>query len=155
MKEGDNLMKKLISVLLVVLLCFSMPVAFADTADAGTDSEMPAADVSIDPGTSELYSVKDRLAAMVRILDQFDTWEGCEMHSIRYAGDACNSEENLQWMNDLGNGDAFSQCIEFVSDFHSPKEAYGAWKADSEYTEWQWWLARSEGGDWELMTWGY
>ena len=116
---------------------------------------MPAADVSIDPGTSELYSVKDRLAAMVRILDQFDTWEGCEMHSIRYAGDACNSEENLQWMNDLGNGDAFSQCIEFVSDFHSPKEAYGAWEADSEYTEWQWWLARSEGGDWELMTWGY
>ena len=148
-------MKKLISVLLVVLLCLSMPVAFADTADTDTDSEMPAADVSIDPGTSELYSVKDRLAAMVRILDQFDTWEGCEMHSIRYAGDACNSEENLQWMNDLGNGDAFSQCIEFVSDFHSPKEAYGAWEADSEYTEWQWWLARSEGGDWELMTWGY
>ena len=148
-------MKKLISVLLVVLLCLSMPVAFADIAEMGTDPEMPAADVSIDPGTSELYSVKDRLAAMVRILDQFDTWEGCEMHSIRYAGDACNSEENLQWMNDLGNGDAFSQCIEFVSDFHSPKEAYGAWEADSEYTEWQWWLARSEGGDWELMTWGY
>ena len=24
-----------------------------------------------------------------------------------------------------------------------------------EYTDWQWWLARSEGGDWELLTWGY
>ncbi len=76
-------MKKLISVLLVVLLCLSMTVAFADTAETGTDPEIAAADVSIDPGTSELYSVKDRHAAMVRIREQFDTWEGREMHRIR------------------------------------------------------------------------
>ena len=25
----------------------------------------------------------------------------------------------------------------------------------SEYTGWQWWLARSNGGKWKLMTWGY
>jgi len=31
----------------------------------------------------------------------------------------------------------------------------GAWEADKEYTDWQWWLAREEGGDWELLTWGY
>ena len=153
-------MRKLLSVLLVMLLCLNLPSAFADAAtDSGSETvgstETPEADVIVDPGTSELYSVRDRLAAIVQILDQFDTWEGCEMHAIRYARDACNSEENLRWMNDLGDGDVFSQCIELVSDFHSPKEAYGAWEPDAEYTEWQWWLARSEGGDWELLTWGY
>lgn len=27
--------------------------------------------------------------------------------------------------------------------------------ADTEYEGWQWWLARSEGGAWTLLTWGY
>ena len=148
-------MKKLISVLLVVLLCLSMPVAFAESADAGTDPEMPAADVSIDPGTSELYSVKDRLAAMVRILDQFDTWEGCEMHSIRYAGDEYNSKESLDWVNNLDDGYDFTECIKFLSDFHTPKDAAGAWEADTEYTDWNWWLGRTADGNWKLVNWGY
>ena len=26
---------------------------------------------------------------------------------------------------------------------------------DEEYTDWQWWLARSEGGQWKLLTYGY
>ena len=30
-----------------------------------------------------------------------------------------------------------------------------AWDADTEYEGWQWWLARSEGGAWTLLTWGY
>ena len=49
----------------------------------------------------------------------------------------------------------FTQCIMFRSDFHSPKHGGGAWNEDTEYTDWQWWLARSENGEWKLMTWGY
>ncbi len=77
------------------------------------------------------------------------------MHAIRFAGDECNSSENVSWMNSLGDGQTFSQGIEFVSEFHSPAEGGGAWEPDTEYTGWQWWLARPEGGSWELMTWGY
>ena len=51
--------------------------------------------------------------------------------------------------------ESFTQCIMFKSNFHSPKEGGGAWNADEEYTDWQWWLARSDGGQWKLMTWGY
>lgn len=66
------------------------------------------------------------------------------------------SEENIEWMNDLGDETAeFTQCIGFVSDFHSPKAGGGAWNADSEYTNWQWWLARTDNGEWNLMTCGY
>ena len=51
--------------------------------------------------------------------------------------------------------ETFSQCILFKSDFHSPKKGGGAWNADQVYTDWQWWLARADGGTWKLMTWGY
>lgn len=46
------------------------------------------------------------------------------------------------------------KCISFDSSFRSPKNGGGAWNANEEYT-WSWWLARSEGGTWKLMTWGY
>ena len=50
-----------------------------------------------------------------------------------------------------------TECIMFECDFHSPKSDAdaGGLNVDEEYTDWQWWLARSEGGRWKLMTWGY
>ena len=38
--------------------------------------------------------------------------------------------------------------------FRCAENGGGAWEANEEYT-WSWWLARSEGGKWKLMTWGY
>ena len=114
-----------------------------------------AAGVLIDYGTSKLFPEEEMDEAIALILEEFDNWEGCEMHVISYAGDECNSAENVAWMNSLGDGHEFTQCIEFVSEFHSPVEGGGAWEADTEYTDWQWWLARPESGSWELMTWGY
>ena len=109
----------------------------------------------IDYGSSEIYSAEDMDAAVDLIMNEFNTWAGCEMHSIRYFSDECCSAENLAWMNSLRDGKNFTQSIAFESDFHSPVEAYGAWEADYEYMNWQWWLAREEGGSWELITWGY
>lgn len=116
-------------------------------------------DVEIDYGTSELYTAEEMDEAIALILAEFDTWEGCEMHSIRYFSDECSSGEFVAWMNELAEarepGTTFTQCIAFRSDFHSPVEAYGAWEPDQEYTNWEWWLAREDGGSWQLMTWGY
>lgn len=111
--------------------------------------------LEISYGESELYSEEDMKQAVDLIQKEFSTWEGCELHSIDYAGDECNSKENIKWMNDLKEGQDYTQCIEFLSEFHSPVKGGGAWEADTEYTKYQWWLARSEGGDWELLTWGY
>ena len=113
-------------------------------------------EVTIDYGKSDIYAKSDMDAAIERIENEFATWEECELHSIRYTSDECNSEKNIAWMNDLGKEDTeFTQCILFVSDFHSPKTNAGAWTPDEEYTNWQWWLARTETGEWRLMTWGY
>lgn len=67
------------------------------------------------------------------------------MNSLREDGSITVTNESAE----------FTQCIEFVSDFHSPKAGGGAWEMDSEYTAWQWWLARTDNGEWNLITWGY
>ena len=102
---------------------------------AGSSKRNPSA-VKMDYGTSAVYSKKDMDAA----------------------DEECNTAENIAWMNQCKAKDdpeVFTQCIAFDSSFHSPKTDSGAWNPDEEYTDWYWWLARSDGGEWKLMTYGY
>ena len=112
--------------------------------------------VDIDYGNSDIYSKADMDSAIKLIKDEFTDFNGCELHSISYSSDECNIEENINWMNDIAHGNyEFTECIMFVSDFHSPKNGGACWNPDYEYTNWQWWLARAENEEWNLMTWGY
>ena len=117
------------------------------------------ANVVVDYGTSSIYTEADMNAAIEVIKKQFNSMEGCELHSLSYSSDDdCNNAECISWMNNLEEAndhkEVFTQCIMFNSSFRSPKNGGGAWEANEEYT-WSWWLARSEGGTWKLMTWGY
>ena len=112
-------------------------------------------DVTVDYGISSIYSQEDMNDAISLIKNEFSTWKGCDLHTVSYDTDDCNSEENIEWMNALNEGQNYAQCIAFLSDFHSPKDGGGAWDEDREYTNWQWWLARPDGGHWDLLTWGY
>lgn len=115
-------------------------------------------DVTIDYGESELYTKEELDDAIAVIEAEFSTWEGCELHSLTYGGDAACSDENIEWLNGLEmkeQTEPFTQCILFSSSFHSPVEQRDAWDADTEYEGWQWWLGRSDGGAWELVTCGY
>lgn len=115
-----------------------------------------APDVAVELGRSELYTQQERSAAVLVVRSKFATFAGCELHSIRYAGDEANNEENLKWLNSLVDGAEFTQVAEFLTDFHSPVEdGPYAWERDSEYRDYQWWLARKKDGGWELITWGY
>ena len=121
-----------------------------------------SAETKIDYGTSKIYSQADMDESISLIKEQFAKWQGCELYSIRYAGDECNNEENIKWLNELiearGYKDNCVKCIEFISDFYVSKDAekYNlALNPDFEYKNWQWWLALTEKGEWELLTWGY
>ena len=115
-----------------------------------------APEVAIDLGTSGIYTEEERTDAMLAIKCRFASWEGCELHTIRYAGDEANSEESLAWMNSLEGGGEYVQVCEFLMDLHSPVEGgKSAWNPDTEYTDYQWWLARKADGDWEIVTTGY
>ena len=142
-------MKKIIA----MMICFAVTLSLAG---CGTSA---IANVNIDYGTSSIYTEEDMNAAIEKIKETFGTFEGCELHSLSYSSDeVCNKEENISWMNDLEEAndakEVFTQCIMFESSFRSPKKGGGAWNANEEYT-WSWWLARSERGEWKLMTWGY
>jgi D-alanyl-D-alanine carboxypeptidase len=117
------------------------------------------AEPSLDYGDSALYTKEEMDTAIALIRAEFAGWEGCELHSLRYAGDECQNPENVHWLGELaearGTEARITRCMEFVSDFHSPRKAIDAWNPDEEYTDWQWWLAGTEDGDWLLLTWGY
>ena len=154
-------MTRVSAMVLLLAVCLGLSACGARTAPAKETAPPAAEEVTgdvpfaVDYGSSSLFTEWSMDRAIAKIRAEFDTWEGCEMHSVRYAGDACCSEENIRWLNSLGDGHGFTQCIEFVSDFHSPKEGGGAWNPDAEYKDWQWWLGCTEDGDWELVSWGY
>jgi len=123
-------------------------------------------EVAIDLGSSTLYTPEERSEAVELIRAKFATFTGCELHCVRYAGDEADNEENLAWLNSLREarsnippedvGIEYAQVAEFLSDFHSPTEdGPFAWEVDTEYRDYQWWLARPKNGKWEIVSWGY
>ena len=113
-----------------------------------------APEVDIDLSGSEKYTDEELTDAMLAVKCKFASF-GCELRSIRYAGDGADNEENLAWLNSLTEDGGFVQVMELLTDFHTLADAEGAWEADTDYADYQWWLARSEGGDWEIVTFGY
>jgi len=149
------------------MLCFiSASVMIFVMSACGTKTTGPAPEVAIDLGSSSLYTQEELNTAILLIKDKFATFAGCELHSIRYAGDDANNEENLEWLNSLREvrsnippedvGKQYVQVAEFLSNFHSPvEEGPYAWELDMEYKDYQWWLGRLEDGRWEIVSWGY
>ena len=149
------------------MLCLASlsAVIFALSA-CGAKTTGPAPEVAIDLGRSSLYTPEELNIAVLLIKDKFVTFAGCELHSIRYAGDDANNEKNLEWLNSLREvrsnippedvGKQYVQVAEFLSNFHSPVEdGPYAWEIDMEYKDYQWWLGRLDDGRWEIVSWGY
>ena len=95
---------------------------FALTA-CGKQAKM--SDVTINYGSSSIYSKEDMDAAIKAIKTVFKDFEGCELHSISYSSDdQCNTADHIAWMNELVAAndikESFDLCIMFTSDFHSP-----------------------------------
>ena len=108
---------------------------------------------SIDYGSSEIYSREDMDDAIKLIKDQFYSWEGCKLYSIYYTDDSFCQRE-IEYVNTLADdGVTYTECIVFRTRFRSPVFGGGAWIANFEY-DWSWYLARTEGGEWNLLTWG-
>lgn len=96
-------------------------------------------------------------SAIQVIMDEFNSWGGYEMHSIRYVSDDCNSEENIEWLNSHGDGNDYTECIEFVTDYRTPLDDKEAITVENNciYKDYEWWLARTSGGNWILVDSGY
>jgi len=143
-KKGIIKMNK--QTLWTVLLSMLAVIAIFGTAAAQETGAI------IDLGESGIFSQEELEAAVDMILAEFDTFEGCEMHIISYTGDE-ESKDHLEIENTMAEK-PFDECAHFDSAFRSPKEQYGAWEADTEYT-WSWTLCRSDKGEWNLVNYGW
>lgn len=108
---------------------------------------------SIDYGKSEIYSRQDMDDAIELIKDEFYSWRGCKLYSISYTDDSLCQRE-LEYCNTLADeGVTYRECIVFRTLFRSPVFGGGAWNPNFDYN-WSWYLARTQDGEWELLTWG-
>ena len=115
------------------------------------------APVGVNFGNSVLFLEEDLNAAMNLIREQIASWEGVQLRLIRYAGDENSTKENLDWLN--GHEDTnYTECALFKTDFHTPEEGEGnalALDPDFEYEDYGWWVARVDGGEWQIVDSGY
>ena len=137
-------MKKVSIILLSLALLFAV---------AGCGRQAP--EVKIDYGTSSIYTEKDMKAAIDVIMKEFESWRECELHSISYALDEVCNDQNLARMivldMDKSRAVYLTQCILFLIDFHTAKEVTGSFNPDQEYTDYHWWLARTNDGEWKTI----
>ena len=138
-------------VMVLMIACVGCGSEEVATSEVPVVAE-PTAEYTIDYGESNTYTKDDMDAAIAKIMEEFDTW-GCEMHEISYSEELTGSA--LEYINSLDH--KYDQAIVFLTNFHSPKETeeMTAWELDTEYEDYQWYLGRTSGGEWELVTQGY
>ena len=113
-------------------------------------------EVTVDYGASEIYSEDELKDAVIQIKCKFAFWGDVDLKSIRYAGDDSASSGKLAWLNELEPDVGYTQCAGFLMDFHTPKDVGElTLNADSDYTDYGWWLARTADSGWEIVTFGY
>ena len=128
-----------------------------NTIDENVAEDVEANAYEIDYGTSDIYTQEDMEAAVAAIMNAFENeWEvKCEMHNLAYAGDERSQQElpNVQLRSEA----PYAQALVMLSDFHTPAnpEEAMAFEPDYEYTDYNWILGRTEGGEWTVIDWGY
>lgn len=106
---------------------------------------------------SDVYTEAEMDAAVDAIMAE-DLWS--ETHSrpldIHYVGDD-ESEQNLSYVQSLFPDKKYTQCAVFETDFRSAflSKNSGSLEPREVYTGFRWYLARTDGGKWEVVTGGY
>lgn len=113
-------------------------------------------DVKIDLGKSEIYSQEDLQDAVDVIISEIGGWSSVkEVYSVSYCGDESASSQ-LEYCKSLSEDREYTKCVVFESSFRTTDSAGSdGFNENSLYDGWKWYLAKTDGGQWELVTWGY
>lgn len=101
---------------------------------------------------SEIYTDDDIEAAFQTVKDYFSReFDGCTLTKLYYPGDTFADE--FQEYAAKHNAD---EAIFLYSSFDVDSSGGdGSLTPDSTYEDWNWWLVRNEGGNWEHVDHGY
>ncbi len=108
-------------------------------------------------GTSEIYSDEELQAAVDTIMNTVDNeWQvKVEMQEIFYQWDE-ESANQLSYCKELNP--EVDECAFFKTNFYIPQQdAVMAWafEPDTTLTDYEWYLGRTAGGEWNVLTAGY
>lgn len=100
---------------------------------------------------SSVYTDEDYKAACKVAFSYFrNHFGGCTMTAIRYAGDD-DLEAMQEWAEEYG----VDEVIILESDFKTENKYQSELNPNSDYTDWNWILARNKGGRWKHKDHGY
>lgn len=110
-------------------------------------------------GPSSVYTKEDIDSAIEVIKHVFiRKGAGIELLKIEYDGDSYNSGANVAWLNSVAYENKYkvkyTKCIQFKCDFRTSdnKEDIGCYNTNTEYKGYKYSLARTEDGEWQLVS---
>lgn len=131
-------MKKIFTFMLVFVLLFA--VGCGAVSDADTDL-----------GHSKSYDEKELEDAAHQINKHFRAmYNGCTLLTVKYDGDA-TAKDNLDYCRELEPDKDYVDCVVFTSSFETSEHCDTTLEPNQTYEDWQWYLAREKGGEWELV----
>ncbi|MCR5826448.1 MAG: M15 family metallopeptidase [Oscillospiraceae bacterium] len=110
-------------------------------------------DIPVDLGESVTFWPMELYDAAITTKYRFSTFTDCTLQSVRYAGDSFNTSENVAWLSELADAPLY-QVVQFFTSFKTGTNPPEPLKPLTTYTDYPWWLGRTEGGEWILVTWG-
>ena len=103
--------------------------------------------------TESLYTEEELNAAKSVIIDTVNGWEvKIESFNVEYAGDDV-ANNNLEYCQSLNS--EVTECAVFTSSFHIPEQDVqmaGAFEPNADINGYSWYLGRSHGGNWTVLT---
>lgn len=134
-------MKKFLAVVLVLVGMLGLVACGGNTKN-----------VKITDYSSEIYSDAEIDSAIDVAIDYFEKYfDGCTLTEITYLGD--DELDDFQEFAERNNAD---DVIVLISDFEvDASGGDGSLEPNSTYTDWNWILVRTDGGQWEHVDHGY
>ena len=137
---------------IVKVLCAAFAVVLAVCLCACGKSGNDFSKMRIEYGESQKYTHKDIDAAAEVVKKRLNDFESTvELHYLSYVGDD-ESAEHLGYCLDYNTD--FVECLVFDSEFKVLEEGDGSLAKGDTHT-YTWYLAREDGGKWQLLSYGY
>ncbi len=138
-------MKKIICFMITLLLMFSFTAcSISDEAKGFFE------DASIVLNEYDKLPDEEWKEVLSIIENKFETWPGFVMNHIEdiYVG------TDTSYCEMLSNGVEFDMCITLKSSFTTGENAWSGFSENVTYEDFNWYLARTKDGEWQLVEYG-
>lgn len=138
-------MKKIICFMITLLLMFSFSAcSISDEAKGFFE------DASIVLNEYDKLPDEEWKVVLSIVENEFNSWPGFVMHYIEdvYVG------TNTSYYEMLGNDVEFDMCVTLKSSFTTGENAWSGFSENVTYEDFNWYLARTKDGEWQLVEYG-